>query len=209
MKRLAFLAVVACLCGCALTGQARAGFIITFSQVGNNVEADGSGTINLSGLTLRATGASLPIGVQPAEVSLAGGVLLGIPPTQSIDLYGVATGPTSLGPGGFSPASSGTGDPVGEALFDNSGVGATGILVPHGYTSGTQETDSSTWDNTTISGLGLTPGTYTFTWGSGATADSLEVIIPAAAPEPASLTLLGLGAAGLLGYGWRKRKRMA
>jgi hypothetical protein len=25
-------------------------------------------------------------------------------------------------------------------------------------------------------------------------------------PEPASLTLLGLGALGLLGYGWRRRK---
>ena len=28
-------------------------------------------------------------------------------------------------------------------------------------------------------------------------------------PEPASLTLLGLGALGLLGYGWRKRKQAA
>jgi hypothetical protein len=28
-------------------------------------------------------------------------------------------------------------------------------------------------------------------------------------PEPASLTLLGLGALGLLGYGWRRRKQAA
>jgi hypothetical protein len=30
---------------------------------------------------------------------------------------------------------------------------------------------------------------------------------PTAVPEPASLTLLGLGACGLLRYGWRRRKQ--
>ena len=84
-------------------------------------------------------------------------------------------------------------------------------IVPAGYTSGSSLTSSATWDNTTISKLGLTPGTYTWTWGSttNGTADFIEVDIPSATgvPEPSTLTLLGLGSLGLLGYGWRRRKQ--
>ena len=56
--------------------------------------------------------------------------------------------------------------------------------------------DTATWDDTTISGLGLTPGTYTWTWGSGATADSFVINIPPV-PEPTTLTLLGSALFGL------------
>jgi probable HAF family extracellular repeat protein len=37
---------------------------------------------------------------------------------------------------------------------------------------------------------------------------SLVLLTPVEAPEPASLTLLGIGAASLAGYAWRKRKRL-
>jgi hypothetical protein len=67
-------------------------------------------------------------------------------------------------------------------------------------------TSSATWAGTTISGLGLAPGTYKWTWGSGANADDIKVVIPSATPEPGSLALLGMGVAGMVAYGWRRRK---
>jgi hypothetical protein len=196
MKRLAFLAVVACLCGGALPGTGRAEFIITFSRNGANVDATGSGRLNIAALAFDHSDTGIPFvqGVGAlVQLGASGGPL---------DDYTGFTGPSSIGPGGPFPASSGTGPLVG--IIDAFSVHF--VVTPLGYISGTSITSSATWDNATISSLGLTPGTYEWTWGSGATADDLKVVIPSAVPEPASLTLLGLGAAGLLGYGWRRRR---
>ncbi len=77
--------------------------------------------------------------------------------------------------------------------------------MPAGYVSGSALTDSATYDNQTLSSLGATPGTYTWRWGSGATADSFTLDIPApSVPEPASLALFGTG---LAGFGVIRRRR--
>jgi MYXO-CTERM domain-containing protein len=61
--------------------------------------------------------------------------------------------------------------------------------------------------NTTIAGLGLTPGTYTYTWGTGGTANSLTINI-SGVPEPASLTMAATAAALIGGLAIRRRRRI-
>jgi hypothetical protein len=198
MQRVIFgLAALALLLGGV--GRAKADLVITFSQDGANVDATGVGSLNPSALSYLGS-FSYSSGVAP-ELS---DVLLGSP--DSYDYYGPVSGPSNFGPGrgGYEIASSWSGPPVG--LLQN---GVLRLVVPAGYVSGTPISASATWDNSTISGLGLTPGTYTYSWGSGVTADSLTVVVPSATatPEPSGLVLAGVGIVTGLGYlGWRRRR---
>ena len=54
--------------------------------------------------------------------------------------------------------------------------------------------------------LGFDPDTFSFGENIGTTTAPFAVT---AVPEPMSLTFLGIGIAGMTGYGWRKRKRPA
>jgi hypothetical protein len=73
------------------------------------------------------------------------------------------------------------------------------IDTSESYVSGAALSDVTTWDNQTFASLGLTPGTYTYDYGSESTPDTIVVDIgtAAATPEPPSVTLL---AAALLPF---------
>ena len=183
---------------CAFTVRAHAAVIITLQQQGSNVVANGSGTINTSALT----------GIQLAYIN--SGICASDGPGTYMDMmvgpstvalvmeWNGFTGPSNFGAGvSLYHATSGSGDMVG--IFD--GV----LFFPAGYVSGASLSDSATWANQTFGSLGVTPGTYTWTWGSGPTADSLT-LNATATPEPASAVLL-LGGGALLGL--RRRRPSA
>lgn len=67
-------------------------------------------------------------------------------------------------------------------------------------------TSTATYDCTAIAGLGLDLGTFSWSWGSGMTADTFTVIIGSiVAPEPATFAVLGAGLSAAL-LGRRRRK---
>ncbi len=153
----------------------RGGAIVTFSHIGANVVAQGTGTLDVASLTLVGPGTSGDSHPPRQKLEQAP-----IPQTTST---GASLGPTSFSTGEIVVALSTSGNIAG-----NEGAVGNYLITPDNYTSDTTLSGSATWDSTNISGLGLTPGTYTWNWGSGATADFFEVV-PASVPEPTTMFL--------------------
>ena len=162
-------------------------YSVTLEQVGSDVVATGSGPLDLTGLTLVVTYASLPAQIFPVLgqiVTGSGGATDGY--------QGSISGPTSFGGVFFTFASSGSGDSVG--IFRDTST----LLVPSGYVSGTALSDSATYNNATFASLGVTPGTYVWTWGAGANQNFTLQIGPAGVPDGGStVSLLGFALLGL------------
>jgi hypothetical protein len=169
-----------------LSPSAQSAYMLTLLQQGPDVVASGSGSFDLTDLTL-AVGISSRALIAPASGSMWTGPV----GATDGDVYGDATGPGAFGGGSLTFADSGSGDLAG--IFSGGG-----IVVPAGYVSGSLS-GTATYSNQTFASLGLAPGTYVWTWGAGADADSLTLRIgpAAAAPEPASMMLLAAALAGL------------
>jgi hypothetical protein len=141
-------------------------FNVSITQVGPNVVWSGSGKFNLTALTSAGTN------------TIGGGyganqAVWAVGPNVLLDTYsGTITYPTSFGSGG-TPVTSNTGSTFGIL------PGGSGRLlyVPLGYTSNSTISGTSTYANQTIAGMGLSGGTYTWAWGSGANASSLVMTI--------------------------------
>ena len=162
--------VAATLC---TAGVVQAAYTVNITQVGTDVIANGQGSLDLTGLTQGSvTWFALVCGTGPALN--AGELLVGT--SGQFDVYydnSAVSGPVTFGPGACFNADGASGDRVGLFAGDLGNSTYKQINVPQGYVFGTQLTSTATWTNQTIAGLGLTPGTYTWTWA----ADSFTLII--------------------------------
>lgn len=179
---------------------AQAAYTVTLMQQGSNVVATGSGAIDLTGLSFDL-GSAVTALIDPGIANISTGSTSEDP----IDLYTGFTGPTNFGSGNLRFPNSGGGDKV---MIVNSSIiyGEPVLGVPSGYMSGTSLSDTSTYDNKTFSSLGVTPGTYVWTWGSVGDDSFTLDIEAAAAPEPASVALLALPLGLVMLYAARHRR---
>jgi hypothetical protein len=178
---------------------ARAGIVVTLTESGGNVVASGGGTIDLKDLTFENS----PPYTSPIMNPTFADIRLG--PSQNTggleSSYTGISGPSSFGTGGNSPQ----GTPSGSSV-ELDGFGGA-ISVPSTYVSGTLLTLGGTWTDQTFASLGLTPGTYVWTWGTGRDADSYTLQI-GAVPEPSSAVLAVSGAVAVIAaYRWSRRRR--
>jgi hypothetical protein len=187
-------------------GSARALVVVTVSEVWGDVVMNGSGSLNVSALTYIG-GTAISYGIDPITSTF----LANYGPQTSL-YQGQFSLPTNLGPGTANILpSSGSGDSFGIAFYADV-AGGTYVQTPTlfapnggGYTNGAPIISTSIYSGHTIASLGLTPGNYTWSWGSGATADSITMQIgsPAAVPGPLPV----LGAAAALAWSRRLRRR--
>jgi MYXO-CTERM domain-containing protein len=177
---------------------AGAGYIVTLEQIGSSVIATGSGPIDLSSLSPSCpTSCDTNAGINPRLGTISTGPVNAVPS----QFYTGFAGPTNFGSGDFTLPNSGQGDIV--AIDGTFHI----ISLSLDYVSGNPLSDSSTYDKQTLSSLGVTPGTYEWTWGPGANQNFTLNIVAAAVPEPSALSELGVGLAGLALAGMLRKRR--
>ena len=159
---------------------AQAGYTVTLQQVGPDVVATGSGAIDLNGLTFGQSGTLNP-GLRPNGGGPLHSAFINTGPISSnVDMYSSPIGPTSFGSSVVALASGGSGYMVG--ILTSTYLGNR-LSVPTGYVSGTALPGMAIYINTTFANLGVTPGTYVWTWGIGPN-QNFTLKIPPANPTP-------------------------
>lgn len=166
----------------------------------------GGGTLNLQDLSIgQNTGGSNGFLFPSFGVYHGAGVCVGA--TTQVSIFGGLSfvGPASFGTGDSSFADIILGD-FGGIRGEVLGGSPAGVIVADTYTSGATLSGTSIFTGQTFASLGLTPGTYTWTWGVD-NPDSYTLNIGTnSTPVPGPLPIIGVAAA--FNYSRKLKKRI-
>lgn len=206
-------------------------YVLSIVEQGQDVVATGSGEFDLTGLRCCAYSPN-GYGMVPDQAEIE----TGLDPLWYLKVYFGIVGPASFGIGNGLYANGMLALPTTRA-GDNVGLSATAgvIALPVGYVSGDALWSSATWANASFDSLGLTPGVYTWTWGSvditsaiytrmraSEACQSFTVVIGSATgqgngscgggievPEPTTISMFGLGMLLVGSFVGLRRRRQA
>jgi hypothetical protein len=166
--------------------------VINAVETGGDVVFTGAGTIDQTGWTLIPNSGDDFAFIDPDSVLLVG-------PTPAVPSARFTLPPNYAGPSDFGLdnqtfASSGSGDIFG--LFFNS----VQLVVPGGYVKNDPVSGTSTYAGQTFASLSMDVGSYTWSWSTANTADSITLNV---VPEPSSIVL---ASCLLFGLGFARRR---
>jgi hypothetical protein len=191
-KRTIFAVWVATIAMAALAASsAQAKFVLTLRQNGSDVLGEGSGSLDLTNFGPSTGTARLPTEIAPNGSVISAGSSEALGPDVSF-FNGSIVAPSNFGPGGQT-----LGESVGDPVF----VGTLTIGVPIGYVFGAPLSNSSFYIGASLDSLGVNPGSYVWSWGTGAHADTFTLDILAigspAVPEASTWAMALIGFVGL------------
>lgn len=197
------LSLVTAVAGLSTASPVLAAYTITFQQVGSDVVSTGTGSLNLASLTLILSSvANNYLGFEwpnnPSAIVGTG--------SYSVYYFNSVSGPSNFGTGGNAAGSL----PSSGGLFGIT-PGGSDLFVPQSYVNGSDSgISTSTYSNTTLASLGITPGAYVYSFGSGETSDTFTIQAGGGVgpvPEPATWAMMLVGFAGV-GVTVRRRRKV-
>lgn len=169
--------------------QSEAAVTINIRESGGNVVAQATGSLNVA--TLGTPADANVVGL--IEFVGAGNYAYLLGPTQaSVYIPGFTIQQPLNTTAVSSVADSSSGGPIGVDAVGQS----VRLYVPRGYVSGSPINATSTWNGDSLASLGLTPGSYVFSYGT----DSITYVVAGAATATAVPSFSAL-AALLLAFG--------